>query len=61
VFNPELQAAKYDPDAEYIRRWVPEYETPDYPDPIVDLQQSRKDALAAYEAVKASRYGPERR
>ncbi len=55
VFNPELQAAKFDPDAEYIRRWVPEYGTPDYPEPIVDLQQSRKDALAAYEAVKAAR------
>ena len=55
VFNPELQAAKFDPDAQYIRRWVPEYGTPAYPDPIVDLQQSRKDALAAYEAVKAAR------
>ena len=55
VFNPELQAAKFDPDAEYIRRWVPEYGTPEYVEPIVDLQQSRKDALAAYEAVKAAR------
>ncbi|MDH6182068.1 deoxyribodipyrimidine photo-lyase [Microbacteriaceae bacterium SG_E_30_P1] len=54
VFNPELQAAKFDPDADYIRRWVPEYGTPDYPDPIVDLKESRKDALAAYEAVKAA-------
>ena len=55
VFNPELQAAKFDPEATYIRRWLPEYGTPDYPDPIVDLAQSRKDALAAYEAVKAAR------
>jgi len=55
VFNPELQAAKFDPDAEYIRRWVPEYGTPAYPEPIVDLKQSRKDALSAYEAVKAAR------
>jgi deoxyribodipyrimidine photo-lyase len=24
VFNPILQAAKFDPDAAYVRRWVPE-------------------------------------
>lgn len=55
VFNPQVQAAKFDPDAEYIRRWVPEFGTPDYPDPVVDLAGSRREALAAYEAVKASR------
>lgn len=52
VFNPELQASKFDPGGEYLRRWVPEAGTPDYPDPIVDLAQSRRDALAAYEHVK---------
>jgi deoxyribodipyrimidine photo-lyase len=57
VFNPELQAAKFDPDAEYIRRWVPEYGTPAYPDPIVDLGETRRQALEAYEAVKASAGG----
>lgn len=54
VFNPELQAAKFDPDAEYIRRWVPEYGTPDYVDPIVDLAASRREALEAYEVLKAA-------
>ena len=24
VFNPHLQAAKFDPDAAYIKRWLPE-------------------------------------
>jgi deoxyribodipyrimidine photo-lyase len=52
VFNPELQAKKFDPDARYITQWVPEYETDDYPQPIVDLAQTRADALAAYEHVK---------
>ena len=52
VFNPELQRSKFDPHNEYVERWVPEYLMPDYPEPIVDLAQSRKDALAAYEAVK---------
>jgi deoxyribodipyrimidine photolyase len=24
VFNPSLQGAKFDPDGDYVRRWVPE-------------------------------------
>ena len=55
VFNPELQREKFDPHGDYERRWVPEWDTPDYPAPIVDLKASRAEALAAYEAVKASR------
>lgn len=55
VFNPELQATKFDPDGEYVRRWVPELGTDQYPEPIVDLKQTREAALAAYEQVKAAR------
>jgi len=55
VFNPVLQADKFDPQRRYIRRWVPEFDTDEYPAPIVDLAQSRKDALAAYDAVKAQK------
>ena len=55
VFNPLLQAEKFDPEQEYIRRWVPEVGTEEYPDPIVDLKASRDEALAAYEAVKAAK------
>jgi len=54
VFNPELQAAKFDPRGEYLDRWLPERNGPDYPDPIVDLAQSRRDALAAFEQVRAA-------
>jgi deoxyribodipyrimidine photo-lyase len=55
VFNPELQAAKFDQDGDYVRRWVPEVGTPDYPTPIVDLKASRLEALAAYDAMRRSR------
>ncbi|MGR2752003.1 cryptochrome/photolyase family protein [Agromyces arachidis] len=55
VFNPELQREKFDPDGAYVDRWVPEYGTDDYPEPIVDLKATREAALAAYERVKASR------
>jgi len=55
VFNPELQAAKFDPRGEYVHRWVPEAGTDDYPEPMVDLKASRQAALDAYEAVKAAK------
>ena len=50
VFNPELQAAKFDPNGEYTSRWIPgdELAIP----PIVDLAETRRRALAAYEVVK---------
>ncbi|RQP12940.1 MAG: deoxyribodipyrimidine photo-lyase [Microbacteriaceae bacterium] len=51
VFNPERQAARFDPDGAYVRHWVPELGTDTYPAPIVDLAASRERALAAYESL----------
>ncbi len=48
IFNPTLQAAKFDPDGTYVQRWVPEWGTSDYPAPIVDHAFARKRALKAY-------------
>lgn len=55
VFNPELQAAKFDPDADYRLRWVPEFGTPLYPDPIISLSDSRARALADYTTMRGER------
>jgi deoxyribodipyrimidine photo-lyase len=53
VFNPTLQAKKFDPDGKYIRQWVPEWEELTYSQPMVDHEQARDRALAAYsKAVK---------
>jgi len=53
VFNPTLQAKKFDPDGSYIRRWVPEWEELTYPSPMVDHDLARKRALDVYsKAVK---------
>jgi deoxyribodipyrimidine photo-lyase len=53
VFNPTLQAKKFDPDGNYIRRWVPDWEELTYPAPIVDHVLARKRALEVYgKAVK---------
>ena len=48
VFNPELQAQKFDPDAEYIRKWVPEAGTRNYPKPIIDHAFARTRAIETY-------------
>ena len=78
IFNPVLQAEKFDPWREYTRRWIPElaglpdkwihqpWAAPEeilatagvvlgktYPEPIVDLSESRDAALAAYDLIKA--------
>jgi deoxyribodipyrimidine photo-lyase len=52
VFNPELQAKKFDADEEYVRRWVPELGTERYPAAIVDLASTRREALARYERMR---------
>jgi deoxyribodipyrimidine photo-lyase len=52
VFNPVLQATRFDPDGEYIDRWLPADELRGQP--IVDLGESRQAALAAYETIKRS-------
>ncbi len=50
IFNPELQAKKFDPQSLYISQWAGD--APD--EPIVDLGETRTAALAAYDAVKRS-------
>ena len=51
IFNPILQAEKFDPESRYIRAFVPEVDTADFPRPIVDLAESRRIALAAFERL----------
>jgi deoxyribodipyrimidine photo-lyase len=68
IFNPTLQGERFDPDGEYVRRFVPELRgapanlvhrpweapalAPDYPPPIVDHAERRGLALARYEDAR---------
>jgi deoxyribodipyrimidine photo-lyase len=36
IYSPAKQARDHDPDGRYVRRWVPEFGTPAYPQPIVE-------------------------
>ena len=48
IFNPVEQLKKFDPDLEYVKRWIPEYGSPEYPKPMIDHKFARGRALDAY-------------
>ncbi|BBB26742.1 cryptochrome/photolyase family protein [Amphritea japonica] len=77
IFNPVVQGIKFDPQGEYVRRYIPElnnlpdcyihtpWDAPEsilldaqvtlgttYPQPILDLNTTRKRALSAYTELK---------
>ncbi len=48
VFNPSLQTDKFDPEKKYIKKWVPEYGSDQYPKPIVNHKEARLRAIDRY-------------
>ena len=68
IFNPVAQGQRFDPDGDYVRRYVPELRgidggavhepwkapllAPDYPAPIVDHREEREESLRRYAALK---------
>lgn len=69
IFNPALQGARFDPDGDFVRAWVPELhgvrggdvhdrlpELSDYPAPVVEHRFARARALEVYRsAIKETR------
>ena len=51
VFNPKLQLEKFDKNCDYVMKWVPEYGTSAYPNPIVDHPTARILAIETYKAA----------
>lgn len=52
IFNPNSQAAKFDPEGRFIARYVPEAEGFSYPAPIVDHAAQRIKTLAFYKKLQ---------
>ena len=48
IFNPYLQTERFDKKLSYIKQWIPELDTRDYPDPIVDHKFARERCLSVY-------------
>ena len=48
VFNPDLQAKKFDPDFGYIKKWVPEFLELTYARPMVNHDEARRRCIRVY-------------
>ena len=48
VFNPQLQTEKFDPKLDYIKKWISEFGTEKYPQPIVEHKLARERVLRVY-------------
>lgn len=71
IFNPWRQQRRFDPDAAYVKRWVPELRGLDaaaihglearrpiglaYPEPVVDHRVEREEALRCYRDARLAR------
>ena len=55
IFNPILQMERYDPEAEYVRQWIPEFGTSRYPEPIVTHEAGRRNYLEVFASTSAGR------
>ncbi len=55
IFNPTAQAKKFDKDLKYIRTWISELDSFDYPQPIVEHEFARKRALEVYTKAAKSK------
>jgi deoxyribodipyrimidine photo-lyase len=48
IFNPETQIERFDPDYEYIKKWIPNFDHENYIPPMVDYKFARSRALDFY-------------
>jgi deoxyribodipyrimidine photo-lyase len=53
IFNPVSQQEKFDPQFVYIKKWVPEWGTPEYPKPMVEHKSAVDRAKRGFEILKA--------
>ena len=51
IFNPYSQTDKFDKNKKYINNWVTEYDTEDYPEPMVEHKKARERCLETYKSA----------
>ena len=51
IFNPEIQMKKFDPLLKYIKKWIPEFATTEYPQPIVEHKIARERTIRVYKSA----------
>jgi len=53
IYSPARQARDHDPEGAFVRRWVPEFGTASYPEPIVDERSALKLAKDTMYGLRA--------
>lgn len=53
IFNPATQLKKFDKELTYVKKWIPEYGTDAYPEPMVEHTLARERCLRAYRKALA--------
>nr|AOE06087.1 deoxyribodipyrimidine photolyase [uncultured bacterium]AOE08654.1 deoxyribodipyrimidine photolyase [uncultured bacterium]CBL80595.1 deoxyribodipyrimidine photolyase [uncultured Leeuwenhoekiella sp.] len=48
IFNPMTQVDKFDKERKYIEKFIPEYDTSEYPEKMVDHKEARERCLKTY-------------
>ncbi|WP_378174625.1 cryptochrome/photolyase family protein [Aquimarina sp. SS2-1] len=53
IFNPTTQIEKFDKNKTYIKTWIEEFDTEDYPKKMVDHKEARERCLEVYKEAVA--------
>ena len=48
IFNPTEQIKKFDSELKYIKKWIPDLNTSNYPEPIIEHKLARERCLTTY-------------
>ncbi|HLN53323.1 MAG TPA: deoxyribodipyrimidine photo-lyase, partial [Lentimicrobium sp.] len=51
IFNPMRQQQRFDPNFIYIKKWVPEFGSKDYPHPMIDHEFARERCIRVYKGA----------
>ena len=51
IFNPTSQVTKFDKELKYIKKWVPNHQELDYPQPMVEHKMARERCLTTYKSA----------
>jgi len=51
IFNPTTQLDRFDKDRVYIKKWVPEFDSNNYAEPMVEHRMTRQRCLETYKTA----------
>ncbi len=52
IFNPNTQLEKFDKNADYVKKWIPDFNPTNYFQPIIKHEEARKRTLEVYKKLR---------